>query len=94
MIARILGLGQFRLDADDLPGVEAADDAVEKAIAAGDERALRIALSDLIDVIVTTGDPVPDQEFVTSDVVVPPADSTLSDLQGIGAEGEEGLIPG
>ncbi len=94
MIARILGLGQFRLDADDLPGVEAADDAVEKAIAAGDERALRTALSDLIDVIVTTGDPVPDQEFVTSDVVVPPADSTLSDLQAIGAEGEEGLIPG
>ena len=94
MIARILGLGQFRLDADDLPGVEAADDAVEKAIAAGDERALRIALSDLIDVIVTTGDPVPDQEFVTSDVVVPPADSTLSDIQAIGAEGEEGLIPG
>ena len=94
MIARILGLGQFRLDADDLPGVEAADDAVEKAIAVGDERALRTALSDLIDVIVTTGDPVPDQEFVTSDVVVPPADSTLSDLQAIGAEGEEGLIPG
>ena len=94
MIARILGLGQFRLDADDLPGVEAADDAVERAIAAGDERALRTALSDLIVVIVTTGDPVPDQEFVTSDVVVPPADSTLSDLQAIGAEGEEGLIPG
>ena len=94
MIARILGLGQFRLDADDLPGVEAADDAVEKAIAVGDERALRTALSDLIDVIVTTGDPVPDQEFVTSDVVVPPADSTLSDLQAIGAEGEEGLIQG
>jgi hypothetical protein len=94
VIARILGLGQFRLDADDLPGVEAADDAVEKAIAAGDERALRTALSDLIDVIVTTGDPVADQEFVTSDVVVPPADSTLSDLQAMGAEGEEGLIPG
>jgi hypothetical protein len=94
VIARILGLGQFRLDADDLPGVEAADDAVEKAIAAGDERALRTALSDLIDVIVTTGDPVPDQEFVTSDVVVPPADSTLDDLQAFGAEGEEGLIPG
>jgi hypothetical protein len=94
VIARILVLGQFRLDADDLPGVEAADDAVEKAIAAGDERALRTALSDLIDVIVTTGDPVPDQEFVTSDVVVPPADSTLDDLQAFGAEGEEGLIPG
>ena len=29
-----------------------------------------------------------------SDVVVPPADSTLADLAGIGADGEEGLIPG
>jgi hypothetical protein len=94
MIVRILGLGQFRLEADDLPAVEAADDAVEKAIAAGDEAALKVAISDLIDVIVQTGDAVPDQEFVTSDVVVPPADSTLSDLAAIGAEGEQGLIPG
>jgi len=94
MIVRILGLGQFRLEADDLPAVEAADDAVEKAIADGDEAALKVAISDLIDVIVQTGDAVPDQEFLTSDVVIPPADSTLSDLAAIGAEGEEGLIPG
>lgn len=94
MIVRILGLGQFRLEADDLPAVEAADDAVEAAIAAGDDRALRVAISDLIDVIVEAGDPVPEQEFVPSDVVVPPADSTLEDLASIGADGEEGLIPG
>jgi hypothetical protein len=94
VIVRILGLAQFRLEADDLPAVEAADDAVEKAIASGDEAALKVALSDLIDVIVQTGDPVPDQEFVPSDVVVPPADSTFADLAGIGADGEEGLIPG
>jgi hypothetical protein len=94
VIVRTLGLGQFRLDADDFPAVEAADDAVEKAIAARDELALKIAISDLIDAIVQAGDPVPDQEFVASDVVVPPADSTLSDLAAIGAEGEEGLIPG
>jgi hypothetical protein len=94
VIVRILGLGQFRLEADDLPAVEAADDAVEAAIAAGDDRALRVAISDLIDVIVETGDPVPDQEIVPSDVVVPPADSTLEDLASIGADGEEGLIPG
>ncbi len=94
MIVRILGLGQFRLEADDLPGVEAADDAVEKAISSGDDQALKRALSDLIDAIVQAGDPVPDQEFVASDVIVPPADSTLSDLAGIGTDGEEGLIPG
>jgi hypothetical protein len=94
VIVRILGVGQFRLEADDLPAVEAADDAVEKAIAASDDGALKRALSDLIDVIVQTGDPVPDQEFVPSDAVVPPVDSTLADLAGIGADGEEGLIPG
>ena len=94
MIVRVLGLGQFRLDEDDLPAVETADDAVEAAIAARDEAALRVAISDLIDVIVLTGDPVPDQEFVPSDVVVPPADSTFDDLASIGADGEEGLIPG
>jgi len=94
VIVRILGLGQFRLDQDDLPAVEAADDRVEAAITAGDEVALRRALSDLIDVIVQTGRPVPDQEFVTSDVIVPPADASLADLAAMGAEGEEGLIPG
>jgi hypothetical protein len=94
VIVRILGLGQFRLQEADLPAVEAADDAVEAAIAARDERALRVALSDLIDAVVQAGDPVPDQEFVGSDVVVPPADSTLADLAAMGADGEEGLIPG
>ncbi len=94
MIVRILGLGQFRLEADDLPAVEGADDAVEQAISSGDDQALRRALSDLIDAVVQAGDPVPDQEFVASDVVIPPADSTLADLAEMGAEGEEGLIPG
>jgi hypothetical protein len=45
-------------------------------------------------VIVQTGDPVPDQELATSDVVVPPADSTFADLEALGADAEEGLIPG
>jgi len=94
VIVRILGLGQFRLHDGDLTAVEAADDAVEAAIAARDERALRRALGDLVDVIVQTGDPVPDQELATSDVVVPPADSTFADLEELGADAEEGLIPG
>jgi hypothetical protein len=94
VIVRILGLGQFRLDDGDLPAVEAADDAVEAAIAARDERALRRALGDLVDVIVQTGHPVPDQELAVSDVVVPPADSTFTDLEELGADAEEGLIPG
>ncbi|MGD9695257.1 MAG: hypothetical protein AB7V42_06305 [Thermoleophilia bacterium] len=93
MIIRILGLGQFRLDADDLPTVEKADDAVEAALASGDEAALRVAISDLIDVIVQTASPVPDQELVSSDVVVPPADTDLDYLRLL-ADGDDGLIPG
>lgn len=94
MIVRILGLGQFRLGDEDMAAVEAADDRVEAAIAARDELALRRALGDLADVIVQTGDPVPDQELAVSDVVVPPADATFADLEALGADAEEGLIPG
>jgi len=93
MIVRVLGVGQFRLDDADVVVVEKADDAVETAVAAGDEAAFAAALGGLIAAIRETGDPVPDDEFVTSDVIVPDADTTLADAAAMGAAAGEGLIP-
>jgi hypothetical protein len=93
MIVRVLGAGQFRLDDADVTVVEKADDAVESAVAAGDEAAFAAALSGLIATIREVGDPVPDDEFVTSDVVVPDADTTLAEAVALGAASGEGLIP-
>ena len=94
MIVRVLGVGQFRLDDGDIAVVEAADDAVEAAIAAGDESAFSVALTGLVATIHEVGDPVPDDEFVVSDVVVPDADTTLGDAAAMGATAGEGLFPG
>jgi hypothetical protein len=94
VIVRILGGEQYRLDDGDIAVVEKADDAVESSIAAGDDAAFSAALSGLIATIREVGEPVPDDEFVTSDVIVPDADTSLADAVAMGAAAGEGLIPG
>lgn len=94
MIVRVLAHGQFRLDDADMVEVEKADDAVEAAIAADDEKAFQAALGGLIDTIVKMGDAVPDDEFIGSDIIVPDRDITLAEARTLESESGEGLIPG
>ena len=94
MIVRILGVGQYRLDDGDVSQVEQADDAVEAAIAAKDGAAFTAALNGLVDTIQKVGDPVGDDEFVASDVIVPDRDTTLDDAAAYHDDDGEGLIPG
>ncbi len=94
MIVRVLGRGQFRLDDADMAAVEQADDAVEAAIAADDEKAFQAALAALIATIQRVGDAVPDDEFIGSDIIVPDQDITLAEARALESEEGEGLIPG
>jgi hypothetical protein len=94
MIVRILNEGQWRLDADAVRGLNSFDDAVERAVAAGDQDQLTRALHTLLDRIRTTGTRVPDAELEDSDLILPAADSTLDEVQQLLSESEEGLIPG
>jgi hypothetical protein len=94
VIVRILGVGQYRLDDGDVAEVEKADDAVEAAIAAKDGAAFTAALDGLVDTIQKVGDPVADDEFVASDVIVPDRDTTLEDAAAYHDDDGEGLIPG
>jgi hypothetical protein len=94
VIVRVLAHGQFRLDDGDMKAVEAADDVVEAAIAAGDENAFQAALGGLIDTIMKLGEPVPDDEFVGSDIIVPDRDITLAEAAALEREAGEGMIPG
>ena len=94
MIIRVLGSGQYYLDDNDVPAVERADDAVEAAIAAGDQEAFQAALRTLIETIDDVGTPVADDDFVASDVVVPGAETTLDEVSSYLDDAEEGLIPG
>jgi hypothetical protein len=94
MIVRILNEGQWRLSDDAVRALNSFDDAVEQAVAAGDQDRLTSALHTLLDRIRTTGTPVPDEELEDSDLILPAGDSTLEEVQQLLSESEEGLIPG
>jgi len=94
MIVRILNEGQWQLSDEAMRGLNSFDDAVEEAVASGDQDQLTKALHALLDRIRTTGTRVPDEELEDSDLILPDADSTLEEVQQLLSESEEGLIPG
>jgi PspAA-like protein len=92
MIVRILGQGQYRLDDGALGRLNELDNAVAAAVAAGDAAAFASAFADLIGMVEGDGTPVGDDELVTSDHVLPHADTTLQEARE--AFAGEGAIPG
>jgi hypothetical protein len=92
MIVRILGKGQFRLADGELGRLNELDNAVAAAVAAGDAGAFASAFADLIGMVERDGTPVPDDELVTSDHVLPHEDTTLEEARE--AFAGEGAIPG
>jgi hypothetical protein len=94
MIVRILNEGQWHLTDEAVQGLNAFDDAVEKAVTAGDQDQLTKALHTLLDRIRTTGTQLPDDSLEDSDLILPDADSTLEEMRQLLSESEEGLIPG
>lgn len=92
MIVRILGEGQFRVsDADSHSALNSADDTIEAAVTSGDATALAAALQQLHDLLVAHGEPVPDEEIVDSDVIIPGTDASLEEVRAMLSD--EGLIP-
>lgn len=92
MIVRLMGEGQWRLDAavlDELNAIDALLDADLDSAGAADFTAHLVAMHDLVR---TKGTPVPEDELVPSDALVPPVNITLNELRGL--LGDEGLIPG
>jgi PspAA-like protein len=92
VIVRIATEGQFRLEDDCVDRLNALDNAAVEAVDGGDEAAARRSLAEMIDFVRRDGTVVPDDELVTSDVIIPPPDATLEEL-GSHFSGE-GLIPG
>ena len=91
MIVRILGEGQYRLADGESERLNAVDDRVMAAAQAGDEDAFRIALGELV-ALVRAGDPVPAEELLPSDAVIPAPDADLVESERLLSD--EGLIPG
>ena len=91
MIIRILGEGQFEVDASYLDALNKLDDNVEQACESGDEATFSAALTSLLDAVRTSGTALPDEELVDSDLILPPSDATAHEVQAL--LGDEGLIP-
>lgn len=91
MIVRILGEGQYRVPDDKVATVQEVDEGLERAVESGDEAAFSVALGKLVAAIRELGEPLPVEELVPSDAVVPDADTTLDEARTLLSE--EGLIP-
>jgi hypothetical protein len=91
MIVRISGEDQYELADDDKDRLNELEGAVVAAVEAGGEEAFESTFTALLDFVRAAGSPVGDDELEGSDVILPPADTTLAEA-GKEFTGE-GLIP-
>jgi len=91
VIVRLLGEGQFRVDDSLLGRLNELDAEVEKAVAAGDERALWTGLQALADAVRESGVKLADDDLSPSDAVIPPEDLSLEEARELLQD--EGFIP-
>jgi hypothetical protein len=89
MIVRIAGEGQYRLSDDAQARINELDGALEAAL---EGEGFAAALAALINEVRTVGEPLPDEELLESDVVLPPADASAAEVKAMLTD--EGLIPG
>lgn len=91
MIVRIMGEGQYRLPEAVHERVNELDNAVVAAVEKDDEDGFHAAFEEMLDVIRSAGEQLGDDELETSDVIVPPSDTSMAeaaaDFSG------DGLIP-
>ena len=90
MIVRISGTGQFELDDTAVRRLDELDTALTDAYAANDDAQFRACLGETITFIRETGTPVPDEQVVPSEVIVPAEDSGLEDARDYMSD--EGLM--
>ena len=93
MIVRILTEGQWELSDDAVRTLNPLDDEVEKAVRTGDQTELAEALHALLEQVRSAGRPIPDDELLDSDLILPGADATLKEVQELLNSSDEGLVP-
>jgi hypothetical protein len=91
VIVRIMGEGQYRLDENCVGRVNELDNTIVRAVEDDDEDAFHVAFEEMLDIIRSQGQVVSDNDIESSDVIVPPPDTSMAeaatDFSG------DGLIP-
>jgi hypothetical protein len=91
MIVRISGEGQFRLPDGDAERLNELDNRAVAAVEQGDETGFQELWSQMLELVSSDGNALPEDELVESDVILPPRDITFAEAQG--EFSGEGLIP-
>lgn len=90
MIIRVLGYGQYRVDDAAMAAINALDDKVQATVEQLSAQ-FRAQIAELAAAIDAAGTPVPVDEIIPSDAVVPGPDTALGDALNLLTD--EGLIP-
>jgi hypothetical protein len=91
MIVRISGEGQFRLPDEDAERLNELDNRAVAAVEQGDETGFQELWSQMLELVSSDGNALPEDELVESDVILPPRDISFAEAQG--EFSGEGLIP-
>ena len=92
MIVRIVTEGQYRLAGQHLDKLNDYDDRIVEAVAQDNPAEYSSVLAEMMAFVRKNGAPVPTEEFVASDVIMPPGDTTFEEAKKlfVGA----GIVPG
>jgi hypothetical protein len=91
VIVRILSEGQFKLADDAQARLNELDNEAVAAVESGDEARFQELFNQMIALVEADGEPVPDDELVESQVIIPPRDLTFDEAKG--EFNGEGIIP-
>ena len=92
MIVRILTEGQYNLPGAYIDDLNDLDNKLVEVVETEDEKNFEAALKAMLDLVRSKGTPVPLDEIVESDLVLPEPDITLEEAEELFVG--EGLLPG
>ena len=92
MIVRILTEGQYNLPGAYIDDLNTIDNDLVEVVADEDAEAFARVLKQMLDLVREKGEPVPIEELVESDLVLPEPDITLVEAEELFVG--EGLLPG
>jgi hypothetical protein len=92
MIVRILGEGQLAVADGMSDELNELDAKLQAAMNAGDDKAFRPALADLLARVRAAGTPIPADSLEASDVILPYSEASMDDVRALLTD--DGLIPG
>ena len=92
MIVRILGEGQFNLPGSAIDDLNDIDNRMVEAVAAEDGAQFQSLLDEMFQLVRDRGEPLPIDELVESDLILPETDLTLDEAEHIFIG--DGLLPG